>query len=252
MRTRLWIVITLLAALAAASPCPAQNPAHAHQFLAAMQAYKAGRYAEAAKALEAIAADGVRNGQLYYDLGNAYLKDDDLGRAILWYERALRLLPNDPDLRFNYEYARSLAKDAQDESTSPLVRILFFWNYQLSARTILWLALTFNLIFWALAVARRLTRRRALRHAATAALLPALLFVFTAAYNYYAAAHQRLAIVLPAEIAVRSGLEPTSTELFQLHAGAKVQVVKALQGHLQIQFSQDKIGWVESTAVGRI
>ena len=253
MKTRLCIILCMVVTMAlpaAAAPAAAQE--HAREFLGAMEAYKAGNYGEAAKALETIAAAGIHNGQLYYDLGNAYLKSGDLGRAILWYERALYLIPNDPDLRFNYEYARSLTKDAQDVSTPSLVRILFFWKYQLSAGTILVLALAFNLLFWALALAWRLSRRRTLRYAAMAALVPATIFILTAAFNYYEASHRSQAIVLPDKVAVRSGLEPTSTELFELHAGAKVRILRQLKGHVQIRFSEDKIGWIENAAVGRI
>jgi len=250
MKTRICLLAAIIGILAAAAPCPAQE--HARRFLAAMEAYKAGDYASAVNGLEAIAAAGVQNGQLYYDLGNAHLKNNDLGRAILWYERALNLLPNDPDLLFNYHYARSLTKDAQDENANPLVRILFFWKYQLSARAIILLALAFNLLFWSLATAQRLLRRRGLRYGALAALIPALVFGLTAAYNYYDAAHQTRAIVLPEKVAVRSGLEPTSTELFELHAGAKVKVVRTKKDHIQIRFSEDKIGWIASGAVGRI
>lgn len=250
MRTRRCLMIAIIGILFAAAPCPARD--HARQFLAALEAYKAGDYMKAVQGLEAIAAEGVRNGQLYYDIGNAHLKNNDLGRAILWYERALNLLPNDPDLRFNYDYARSLTKDAQDENANALTRILFFWNYQLSARTVILLALIFNLFFWSLALAWRLFRRRGLRRAALAALIPAAVFILTAAYNYYETAHQTQAIVLPEKIAVRSGLEPTSTALFELHAGARVRIVKTMKDHVQIRFSEDKIGWIATEAVGRI
>lgn len=247
---RICLILSVIGILAAPLQCPAQE--HGRQFLAAMEAYKSGDYATAVKGLEAIAAGGVRNGQLYYNLGNAHLKNNDLGRAILWYERALTLIPNDPDLRFNYEYARSLTKDLQEGGPSPLTRILFFWAYELSARTIIVLALACNLIFWGLAIAWRLTRRRALRHALLAALVPAVIFVLTAAYNFFEAAHHTRAVVLPPAVAVRSGLEPTSTELFELHAGASVRVVRQMQNHVQIRFSEDKIGWIPAAAVGRI
>jgi tetratricopeptide (TPR) repeat protein len=250
MKSIICLILSIAGILASPLQCPAQE--HGRQFLAAMEAYKTGDYAEAVKNLEAIAAAGVRNGQLYYNLGNAHLKNNDLGRAILWYERALTLIPNDPDLRFNYEYARSLTKDLQEGGPSPLTRILFFWAYELSARTIIGLALACNLIFWGLAIAWRLTRRRGLRHAVLAALVPTVIFVLTAAYNYFEAAHHTQAIILPPTIAVRSGLETTSTALFELHAGAKVKIVRQMQHHIQIRFSEDKIGWIPSTAVGRI
>jgi tetratricopeptide (TPR) repeat protein len=250
MKLSICLLLSIVGILAAPLQCPAQE--HGRQFLSAMEAYKSGDYAAAAKDLEDIAAAGVRNGQLYYNLGNAHLKNNDLGRAILWYERALPLIPDDPDLRFNYEYARSLTKDLQEGGPPPLTRILFFWAYELSARAIIALALTCNLIFWGLAIAWRLTRRRGLRHALLAALVPTIIFVLTAAFNYFEAARRTQAIILPTAVAVRSGLEPTSTELFELHAGAKVKVVRQMQDHVQIRFSEDKIGWIPGKAVGRI
>jgi uncharacterized protein YgiM (DUF1202 family) len=74
----------------------------------------------------------------------------------------------------------------------------------------------------------------------------------TALFNYYEAAHIRHAIVLDQQVAVRSGLDQTSTQLFVLHAGAKIRVLKHNGTHLQIRFGKDKIGWIENQAVGLI
>lgn len=252
MRTILRPAVLMIWVLAALSPCHAQTGDNARRFVAAMKAYQAEDYAGAIANLESIAHSGVRNGELYYNLGNAHLKNNHLGQAILWYERALKLLPDDPDLRFNYDYARSLTLDAVEEETLSIERILFFWKYELSSRTIILAAIAANLVFWCLLMAHRLTSRRGIRHAAVAAVIPAALFILTAIYNYYESANQREAIVLTAKAPVRSGLEPTSTELFILHAGAKVQIVKQMKGHVQIRFSDDKIGWVEKSVVGQI
>jgi tetratricopeptide (TPR) repeat protein len=242
--------LLMLLALAAATPCWGQDPTR--QFITALEAYKSGDYAAAISGLESIADSGVRNGELFYNIGNAHLKNNDLGRAILWYERARRLIPNDPDLNFNLTYARSLTRDAPEEGQASLVRIFFFWKYQLSAPTILILALAGNLLFWCLAMGWRFTRRRGLRRAMLIVLVPTVVFIFTAGFNYYEGAHRRQGIVLTEQAPVRSGLEATSTELFILHAGAKVKVVKTLKAHFQIQFSDDKIGWVEQSQVGLI
>lgn len=236
-------------------PAPAQdrNPDqdHARPFISALEAYKDGDYATAITRFSGIVRSGVKNGKLYYNLGNAYLKNGELGQAILWYERALKLLPSDPDLIFNYQFARSLTKDAPEEG-SPLVRILFFWKYQLSSRTIVLAAIGFSLIFWAALIAWQFTRRRSIRWIAIAAAVPALIFVLTAGFNYYESAHRRQAIMLPPQTAVRSGLQEGSTELFKLHAGAKVTVLKSMKDHYQIRFSKDKIGWVPGDVVGVI
>jgi len=246
-QTMLLAAAALLILSAASDASP-----YAKQFISGIEAYQSGQYTQAIEQWEAIATGGVANGQLFYNLGNAYLKADHLGPAILWYERARRLLPNDPDLRFNLEYARSLTIDTPEESTPPIVRILFFWNYQLSHRTILIAAIAGNILFWLLIAGWRLTRRPGLLRAAIITSVPTLLFLLTAGYNFYQKSHLKQAIILPAHVSVRSGFQETDTELFVLHAGTKVQVVRDSKAHYQIRYSAGKTGWVDQDAVGLI
>jgi tetratricopeptide (TPR) repeat protein len=224
----------------------------ARPFLSALEAYKAGDYPGAIAQFKSIVQGGVVNGRLYYNLGNAYLKNSELGPAILWYERALELMPSDPDLRFNLEYARSLTKDVPEESGSPLARILFFWNYQLGARDVKMVAIGLNLLVWLSIALWRSTRRRGPARTALVAAFPALVFALTALFNYAMAARFQPAVVLFEQVAVRAGLEESATELFVLHAGAKVRVVKQLKDHFQIRFSDDKLGWVPKDRIGII
>ncbi|MBT8340258.1 MAG: tetratricopeptide repeat protein [Desulfatitalea sp.] len=245
-----WMITAMIILGPAAVDVGASEPARL--FLSGVEAYQAGAYETAIKAFEAVAAGGVANGELFYNLGNAHLKNGNLGPAILWYERALRLIPDDPDLRFNLSHARSLTKDATEESTAPIVRILFFWKYQLSRRTVIIAAIACTLLCWGLLGARIITRRRGFAQAAVWAMLPALIFSLTAAYNFYEAGRIHRAIVLPERTAVRSGLTKSTTQLFVLHAGAKVTIVKQMRDHYQIRFSADKIGWVEKSALGVI
>ena len=127
-----WLLTagSLVLLLAVAATAPATPTART--FMDGTEAYRNGNWPAAIAAFESLADGGVNNGKLFYNLGNAYLKNDDLGRALLWYERALKRIPDDPDLRFNYDYALTLTKDERGEKESPLLRILFFWKYQLS------------------------------------------------------------------------------------------------------------------------
>ncbi len=247
-----WMLTLVLIFWTLTAPSPGRAQENAHRFIAAMEAYKAQDYGAAAREMEHIARSGIRNGALYYHLGNAYLKDNRLGHAILWYERALKLLPNDPDLRFNAEYARSLTKDAADEDGVSPFSVIFFWKYRLSNRTVGVLALAFNFVFWCCLIAKQVTGRRGLRYAAIAVAAPALVFIFTFLFNYLESTYLRHGIVLEEKVSVRSGLDQTSTELFVLHAGAKLTVVKQNKTHLQVQFGKDKIGWIERRVLGLI
>jgi tetratricopeptide (TPR) repeat protein len=75
------------------------------------------RFVDAIAAYEAVRAAGVESAPLYFNLGNAYARDGDRGRALLNYERARRLAPADPDLAANMAYVRG---ETPDDGAPPL------------------------------------------------------------------------------------------------------------------------------------
>ena len=74
----------------------------------ANEAYLAGNYPEAAELYQAIDMSGHLNGNIFYNLGNCYMRLGETGKAILNYKKARLLLPRDGDLKANLQYARSL------------------------------------------------------------------------------------------------------------------------------------------------
>jgi tetratricopeptide (TPR) repeat protein len=224
----------------------------ARTFISGIEAYRAEDWPAAIEAFEAIAAQGVDNGQLYYNLGNAYLKNGDLGHAMLWYERALKRIPGDPDLRFNYDYALTLTKDQRGIQTAPLLRILFFWKFQLSEATIRWLAIALNAALWTALAVLAARAKRLMRPSIVIIAAGTAIFTATALYNFLESIQARHAIILPEEVAVRSGLSDTATQLFVLHAGTKVRVSRISDTHLLVHYTAEKIGWVKRSDAGII
>ena len=194
----------------------------------------------------------MNNGKLFYNLGNAYLKNDDLGHALLWYQRALKQIPDDPDLRFNTDYALTLTKDERGEKESPLLRILFFWKYQLSPSTIRWIAILLNASLWSALSVLVIRSKHLLRPSIILIAAATVIFTGTAAFNYVEATRTQHAVILPEQVAVRSGFSDTATQLFVLHAGTTVRVERESDTHLLIRYTKDKIGWVKKTEVGVI
>ena len=74
-------------------------------------AYINGDFHAAADTYEELLSRGVSSMKLYYNLGNAYFKDDRIGKAILYYNRALRLAPGNDDIRYNLSVAEARTKD---------------------------------------------------------------------------------------------------------------------------------------------
>lgn len=80
-------------------------------FNQANQQYRDKNYPQAIQSYEQILQGGLVSGPLYYNLANSYFKQGDLGRAVLNYERARRLMPRDSDLRMNYQYTLAKIKN---------------------------------------------------------------------------------------------------------------------------------------------
>jgi tetratricopeptide (TPR) repeat protein len=230
----------------------AQASETARAFLDGIQSYKEGHFDKAVFEFKKIADSGIVNAKLFYNLGNAYLKAGDLGRAIIWYERALKLDPDDPDIKFNYGYAMSLTKDEKEDKELPIIQILFFWKYSLSPDIVQWAALSLNLLFWLIITIRILLKKKPMFYFGYGLLIFALIFTMTAFYNAYDSAYLRYAVVLPEKISVRSGFSEDSTELFALHAGTKVRVEKEKGEFLRIYYAEGKIGWVKKSEAGVI
>ncbi|MDM8516948.1 tetratricopeptide repeat protein [Desulfobacterales bacterium HSG16] len=243
-------ICTLLALLI---PSIGYSSEDARNFLDGIREYRSGNYESAIKAFSKIAESGVQNGKLYYNLANAHLKNDDIGQAMLWYERALKLIPHDPDLKFNHKHALSLVKDERDEKNFPILKVVFFWKHMLSKKTVKWIAIVLNLSFWVILAFRTIRKkRRIFRSSLYFVLIPLLIFTSTAFYNYYENAFLKEAIILYKKVSVRSALSDGSTELFVLHSGTKVKIEKEKGDYFRIFFSEGKIGWLKKSDLGVI
>jgi tetratricopeptide (TPR) repeat protein len=244
MKTKnIWILFPVLFFLAFSPRVGAYS--HAGLYFDGIKAFHAGHFDEAASIFSRIAGEGVTNDKLFYNLGNTYYKKNDLGRSILWYERALRLNPEDPDLKFNLEFVRSRVKDLGEDRTNSIFRILFFWKYALSEAAIRWAALISNGIFWILLTLQAMRRKRIPRLVTGVAGTLVLILALTAGVQYYENRFMKKAVILSEKVIVRSGWSEDATELFVLHAGTRVEVEKQERGYYRIYFSKGKIGWVK-------
>ena len=153
--TSLLVMLSLSLSLLSPSSVLAQEPiSPVEAMLAANQAYEKGEYLQAAAGYEAIVRYGIHNSDLYFNLGNAYFKHGDLGRAILNYRRAHRLAPRDSDILTNLTVARAQTVDrleATNEGTL-LANVVQMAEEWLTLREAAFLALTLWLTLCGLAV----------------------------------------------------------------------------------------------------
>lgn len=220
-------------------------------FLQANQAYKSGDFTGAAAGYEKLLAAGMSNGELLYNLGNAYLKMSDIGSAILNYRKAELFMPRDADLEANLQYALGLAQDKIDcgEGES-LLKTVCFWYSLLSPRELCYLFVAVNAVFWLLLISRLFLRADLLGLGLYVFLFFALLLGASLGVKLYSAAYSRTGVVLAGEVMVRSGSSLSDTVLFKLHEGAELSVAGEENEWLKITLCDGKKGWVQKSSIG--
>ncbi len=217
-------------------------------FIEGINRYKAGDYEASAQLFEAVARADIKNPYLFYNIGNAYLKAENIGLAILWYERAKNLMPGDPDLNFNLEHAKSFVADKKEGGTDVLAT-LFFWDNFFKVKTIQISAIVFCVLFFLWASVRTLKQQRVFSGIGIALIAFTIVLVTIVCEHYYSLSSRPGAIVISSEAPVRSGLSDTATKLFSLHEGTKVMVEEQKNGYLKIVFTKGKAGWVKADQV---
>ncbi|MCG8471029.1 MAG: tetratricopeptide repeat protein [Desulfobacterales bacterium] len=226
---------------------------HSKVFFQGVASYEEGDYQKALTGFLSIAEEGeVENGKLFYNIGNSYMQLGKTGHALLWYERALRLIPKDPDLLFNRNVALSKVKDRQEEGAGLLASLLFFWKKGLSLGTLQWLAVGVGLIFWTCLTLALWRKKGALKGGAAFCGALFVLVGGTAVWDTVALGRTHKGVVLAPSVSVHSGLSETSTELFTLHAGSFVSIEARREGWVRIAFGSAKRGWAQSESVGEI
>jgi uncharacterized protein YgiM (DUF1202 family) len=172
------------------------------------------------------------------------LKSGDIGRAILWYERARAMAPNDPDLNFNLAHADTLVKDKK-ESEIHVMEVLFFWDRLVSNKTIQIAAIFSCFAFFTWAGVRVVKKQNIFSGLGMILLSILVLLSLVVCINYANRSLRLEAVIVKETVAVRSGITDAATELFALHAGSRVKVEEKRNGHLKIVFSKGRIGWVK-------
>ena len=220
-------------------------------FYKANQNYKENHFGEAVAGYRELIAKGYRNGHLYYNLGNAYLRLNDLGRAILNYERARLFIPRDADLNYNLRFARDQIRDALPASAS-FLRATFFWLDTFNVRELFWLFVIPNTLLFAVLFIRLFHR---VEWTFYILLIFAILWIVAGTslcVKWVSSAHDNRAVVLSEEVNIRSGPHQQDTVLFKLHPGAVVIHERTEDGWALIRLSDDKRGWLEAPAIERV
>ena len=217
-------------------------------------AYVNGNYQEAIKVYESLLKHG-ESAELYYNLGNAYYRTENITRAVLNYERALLLSPGDGDIRFNLQIARSKTIDKIVPESEmffvtwyrSLVNIMSVDGWGRMALVSLALVIVLFLVY--LFSARVWVQK--VGFFGGGILL--VVFVFS---NFFALQQRQQllnregAIVVAPSVTVKSTPAQNGTDLFILHEGTKVVITDgSMKSWREIRLADGKKGWIESKKI---
>ena len=219
--------------------------------------YNKGNYQQAIHDYEELLHKGV-SADLYYNLGNAYYRMDNITRAIINYERAFMLSPGDEDIRFNLQLAQSKTID----KISPESEMFFVTGYHslVNSKSIdqwAYLAIGSIIAMLVLVLLYLFSGNIILRKVGFfGAAFILLLFILSNVFAYQQRRQMKerdTAIVTTPTVNVRKTPKTDATAAFVIHEGTKVKIVdKSISDWLSVKLADGREGWLLTNQVEEI
>lgn len=246
----IFLVASTLLALSA-------HTAHAQHKEMADAQYGKGNYEQAARMYENI-LQHKKDATLYYNLGNAYYKNNNITKAIIAYERALNLSPSDPNIRFNL----ALAKTKTIDRLTPKPEMIFTTWYKAVANTFsidLWSRLSLYCLALGLVAvlcylfANKLTLRKI---GFIAAIVFGIAFALTSLFaitQNNQLDNSDSAIIISPTLHIKKTPDSSAKDVTVLHEGTKLQIIDRTRSEWwEVETPSGQRGWISPEQVEKI
>lgn len=243
-------VVTLLLSLGASMNIQAKDLDSL--WTAGVQAYTDGKFSDASAAWTSIEESGQKSAKLYYNLGNAWFKQGNYPKAILNYERALRLDPSYSDARYNLEFTSNFVQDKIEpvpefilKSVARKVCYVMGSNaWAVIFLVLLAAALVMGLLFL---LGSSVGKRRAGFYCGIVLLLLSAEALSFSIWQKSDSVKTDTAIVMSPVSSVKSSPSSgSSKDLFVIHEGTKVTILDEVGSWKNIALADGRQGWITS------
>lgn len=227
------------------------------RFEKANELYTNAKFEEAAQAYEEILKTGVESPELYYNLGNTYYKSGLLPQAILNYERGKLLAPQNNDIAYNLELARSQTIDKIDQvGEFFLTKWISTLRNKADSDTWAYMSIAFFIGIIAMLLLFYFSRTATLKKTGFfVGILFLSLFIFSFSFSHkqkQKLINRKYAIIFAPTVTVKSSPDASGTEIFVLHEGTKVNIIDKLGEWCQIELSDGSKGWLNVSTMEMI
>jgi len=248
MKTTTWLLLFIILGI------PTLAFGQYEAFQTANEAYRNENFTAAIGGYEKLLAEGYQSAELEYNLGNAYYRTNEIGEAILHYERTLRLNPGDKDVQHNLRIARQAVAGGavnvlEFRAWKRVVHALTANGWSVLGLGLLWLAGA-GFIMWQIAKARKY-RKWGFVVGVALLVLSVLPFIMAELRSEDDATHDQ-AIILQTQVVLHSAPDPQSQEVQPIYEGAKVQLLDTIDNWYKIQLVDGEQGWLPEGAFERI
>ncbi len=226
-------------------------------FETANAAYQKGDYVTAITQYEHILKEGNYSEGLHYNLGNAYFKTNNLGKSILYYEKALLVAPRDADVLYNLTIAKAKTQDDLDQ-IGKFFLAEWWQGVHKSLSASVWGVLTIislwtgiaGFILWLFGTSRERKKQGFIGGIALLLLSTLLYFLGNSQANFEQ--NSRTAIVLAKSIELKNGPDAQSTAVIDIHEGLKVELLDQIGDWYKVKLTNGDEGWLPMNSLEEI
>ena len=219
--------------------------------------YQKGNYQQAIRDYEEILKNG-ESAEIYFNLGNAYYRTDNITKAVLNYERARLLSPGDDDINFNLQFARSKTIDKITPESEmffvtwykSLVNFTSVDNWAKTGILCIVMALLLVLLYL---FGPQLMLRKIGFFGGLAFFVIFLLSNLFAFQQKQALDNRTGAIIISPSVNIKKTPAKNSADQFVLHEGTRVDIIdKGMTDWRCIRVGDGREGWIETKAIEEI
>jgi tetratricopeptide (TPR) repeat protein len=220
-------------------------------------AYDAKKYKVAIETYEQLLSKGFKSWQLYFNLGNAYYKNKELGKAIYNYELARKLNPNDEDVRINLGIASAKTIDKIDSKENFFIsavktNVLASFDTEGWAWISIVSVIALCIFIFTFFTTRSIFVKRLSFLLSFILIIGALATYFLGYSALKSKNDNKFAIILSKETKIMNEPTPTANSKFSLHEGTKIRVVENNGDWVLIKLDNGNEGWLKMVEVGII